>query len=107
MRTRSPHGPTVLMGVMSLGARPPYAIAVLTALQSSWAPRPYGLPSPRDSDSLGPLTELQSLDHIFYFSSLLQATVLQIVVVSAFCTVPQVVTVVMLQVVVVRVIHII
>jgi len=38
LRARSPHGAAVLMGSASLGAQPPYALAVLTALQSSWAP---------------------------------------------------------------------
>jgi hypothetical protein len=40
---RCPHGVAVLMDFTSPGARPPYALAVST-LQSSWAPRPYGLP---------------------------------------------------------------
>jgi hypothetical protein len=43
-RARGPHRPAVLMGPTSLKARPLCALAVLTALQSSWTPRPYGLP---------------------------------------------------------------
>ena len=39
LRARSLHGAAVLMGSTSLGARPPCALAALTALQSSWAPR--------------------------------------------------------------------
>src|SRR2546423_15186888 len=58
LRARRPHGPAVLMGSTSLGARPSYALAVLTALQSSWAPRPYGLPR------LGTTFALALQDHV-------------------------------------------
>jgi hypothetical protein len=41
---RPPYALAVLMMLQSSWAQPPYTLAVLTALQSSWAPRPYDLP---------------------------------------------------------------
>ena len=58
LRARSPHGAVALISPTSLGARPPCALAVLTALQSSWAPRPYGLPR------LGTTFALALQDHV-------------------------------------------
>jgi hypothetical protein len=50
MRARSLHGPTVLVGAMSLGARPPYAIAALMGATPLRPPQPQGLRLPRAID---------------------------------------------------------
>jgi hypothetical protein len=48
------------MGSTSLGALPPYAFAVFTLLQSSWAPSPYGLPQQFAFGSTGFCTRFKS-----------------------------------------------